>query len=170
MKTLIAFVAGLIAGPLLLIVAGMLGWLGSTATASPPGWENELGEKLLDTALEHRASGLRNPIRADDTAALAQGEQIYGDNCSGCHGDSSGPSKWGTTGFYPRVPQFFQAPAEEHEHLTPEEAYTAVHDGIRYTGMGAWSGVMSENDMWKVANFVAGIHHHPRQAGSESAK
>ena len=49
------------------------------------------------------------------------------------------------------------------EHLTPEEAYTAVHDGIRYTGMGAWSGMMSEPDMWKVANFVANIHRLPPQ-------
>ena len=75
----------------------------------------------------------------------------------------TGPSKWGSGGFYPRVPQFFQASMEEHEHLTPEEAYTAVHDGIRYTGMGAWSGMMSEPDMWKVANFVANIHRLPPQ-------
>lgn len=170
MKTVIAFVAGLIAGPLLVIAAGMLGWLGSTATATPPGWENELGEKLLDTALEHRTSGLRNPIRANDAAALAAGQELYGDNCAGCHGDSSAPSKWGSTGFYPRVPQFFQATAEEHEHLTPEEAYTAVHDGIRYTGMGAWSAMMSEDDMWKVANFVASIHHHAPKTRTESAK
>lgn len=164
MKMLIAFVGGLVAGPLLLIGAGMLGWLGSTATATPPGWENELGEKLLDTALEHRTSGLRNPIKPGDAAALAAGQELYGDNCAGCHGDETAPSKWGTTGFYPRVPQFFQATAEEHEHLTPEEAYTAVHDGIRYTGMGAWSKMMSEQDIWKVANFVASIHHHQPQA------
>ncbi len=159
MKTLIAFVAGLIAGPLLLIVAGMLGWLGSTATANPPGWENELGEKLLDRALDHRASGLKNPIRAGDAAALAEGQQLYGDNCAGCHGDRTGPSKWGSTGFYPRVPQFWQVKQEELESLTPEEAYAAVHDGIRYTGMGAWSGIMKDDEMWKVANFVASIGH-----------
>jgi mono/diheme cytochrome c family protein len=169
MKTLIAFVAGLIAGPLLFILAGMLGWLGSTATANPPGWENELGERLLDTALEHRASGLKNPIATNDTAALAEGQQLYGDNCAGCHGDRTGPSKWGANGFYPRVPQFWQATAEEHEHLTPEQAYTAIHDGIRYTGMGAWAGMMKEDEMWKVANFVASIHHHPAEMkkGSE---
>ena len=163
MKTIIAFIAGLIAGPVLIILAGMLGWLGSTATATPPSWENELGERLLDTALEHRTSGLKNPIKPNDIAALAAGQELYGDNCAGCHGDVTGLSKWGSGGFYPRVPQFFQASMEEHEHLTPEEAYTAVHDGIRYTGMGAWSGMMSEPDMWKVANFVANIHRLPPQ-------
>ena len=170
MKMLLAFIAGLIATPLLIILAGMLGWLGSTATATPPAWENELGEKLLDTALEHRASGLTNPIRAGDAAALAEGQQLYSDNCAGCHGDRNGPSKWGSTGFYPRVPQFWQASAEEHEHLTPEEAYTTIRDGIRYTGMGAWSGIMKDDEMWKVANFVASIHHHPKQLQSSGGE
>lgn len=163
MKTLIAFVGGLIAAPILLVLAGLVGLLPSNSTSTPPGWENELGERLLDTALEHRTSGLKNPIKVSDTAALAQGMELYRDNCAGCHGDASGPSKWGTAGFYPRVPQFWQASMEEHEHLSPEEAYTAVHDGIRYTGMGAWTGMMSEQDMWKVANFVARIHHLPPQ-------
>src|SRR5690349_3281951 len=60
MKTLIAFVAGLVAGPVLLTLAGILGWLPSKATPAPPGWENGLGGKLLDSALEHRTSGLKN--------------------------------------------------------------------------------------------------------------
>jgi mono/diheme cytochrome c family protein len=163
---LIGFIAGLIAGPLLIIVTGMLGLLGSTATATAPGWENALGGKLLDRALEHRTSGLKNPIRANDTAALAEGQALYGDNCAGCHGDQAGPSKWGSMGFYPRVPQFWQLKENE---LTPEEAYAAIHDGIRYTGMGAWSGMMKEDEVWKVANFVASIHHRPAQAEPHSA-
>lgn len=154
MKTLIAFIAGLVASPILLIAIGLLGWLGSTATANPPGWENALGAKLLDTALEHRTSGLKNPIQANDNASLAEGKQLYRDNCAGCHGDQTGPSKWGSSGFYPRVPQFWQLKENE---LTPEEAYAAIHDGIRYTGMGAWSGMMKDDEMWKIANFVAQI-------------
>jgi mono/diheme cytochrome c family protein len=161
MKTLIAFIAGLIAGPVLLIVAGLVGFIPSKSTSAPPGWENELGEKLLDTALEHRSSGLRNPVRPSDAAALAAGMELYSDNCAGCHGDSTGPSPWGSKNFYPRVPQFWQFAGEEQERVTPEEAYAAIHDGIRYTGMGAWSGMMKEDDMWKVANFIARIHDLP---------
>lgn len=40
---------------------------------------------------------------------------------------------------------------------TPNEAYGASHDGIRYSAMGAWRDMMNELDMWKLANFVASI-------------
>ncbi|HEX6660363.1 MAG TPA: cytochrome c [Sphingomicrobium sp.] len=155
MKTIVTFVAGMIAGPVLLILAGLLGWLGSTGTGNPPQWEASLGDRLLDTALEKRSADLKNPIKADDKAALAAGAKIYADSCAGCHGDAKGPSNWGSKGFYPRVPQFFQ---QDYENLTPEEAYAAIHDGIRYSGMGAWTGMMKDDEMWKVANFVSRLH------------
>jgi hypothetical protein len=66
---------------------------------------------------------------------------------------TKGPSQWGSKGFYPRAPQFFQ----EGTDVGPEEAYAAIHDGIRYSGMGAWRDLMKEGDMWKVANFVAQV-------------
>lgn len=155
MKTLIAFIAGLIAAPLLLVVVGMFGWLGSSGTGNPPGWEVSLGDRLLDEALEKRSKGLMNPIKANDAAALVEGRGIYAKNCAGCHGGAKGPSNWGAGNFYPRVPQFWQLKESE---LTPEEAYAAIHDGIRYSGMGAWKGMMTDEDMWKTANFVARIH------------
>lgn len=80
MKVLIAFIAGLIAAPLLLVVAGLLGWLGSTGT-----WSPTLRKSLGDRRLE-------------------------------------------------RAPQFSQ---QADSDLTPVEAFAAIHDGIRYTGMGA---------------------------------
>jgi mono/diheme cytochrome c family protein len=155
MKVLIAFIAGLVAAPVLLVIAGMLGWLGSTGTSSPPGWEASLGDRLLETALEKRSSGLKNPIAANDAAALAAGQKLYALNCAGCHGSRSGPSAWGSKGFYPRAPQFWQ---QTESDLTPTEAFAAIHDGIRYTGMGAWKDLMKDEDMWRVANFVARIH------------
>jgi mono/diheme cytochrome c family protein len=83
---------------------------------------------------------------------------VYRENCAGCHGDARGPSRWGSGGFYPRVPQFWQ---EHHEHVTAPEAFVTVRDGIRYSGMGAWRGMLSDAEMWQVANFVSRIHNLP---------
>jgi mono/diheme cytochrome c family protein len=94
---------------------------------------------------------LSNPVAAGDKAALAAGAKIYANNCSGCHGDAKGPSDWGAKNFYPRAPQFFQ----EGSDVTPAEAFAAIHDGVRYSGMGAWRGQMKDDDIWKVANYVA---------------
>jgi mono/diheme cytochrome c family protein len=153
MKTLLAFIAGLIAAPLLFGIAAVAGRLPSNATSNPSKWEMDMGMRALDASLEKRASGLKNPIPAGDTAALAAGQKLYGQNCAGCHGDAKAPSLWGSKGFYPRAPQFFQ----EGSDVGPEEAFAAIHDGVRYSGMGAWKDLMKDDDMWKVANFVAQV-------------
>lgn len=153
MKILIAFVVGLIAAPLLFALGGIAGLLPSNATSEPPKWESSIGMRALDASLEKRSGGLKNPIAANDSAALAAGMKIYGQNCAGCHGDSKGPSAWGAQGLYPRAPQFFQYGSD----VTPPEAYAAIRDGVRYSGMGAWKGQLKDDDMWKVANFIASL-------------
>jgi mono/diheme cytochrome c family protein len=159
MKTLIAFIVGLITTPILFALAGVLGWLPSDSAAAPPGWESKFGMRALDASLEKRSDGLKNPVAASDSAALAEGRKIYDDNCAGCHGGSKGPSTFGG-GFYPRVPQFFQEGAD----VNPNEAYAAIHDGIRYSGMPAWRTQLTEQQMWQVANFVA----HVRAPGGKT--
>lgn len=154
MKMIIGFIVGLIVAPLAFAGAAMVGWLPSDAASEPPNWESSVAMRALDASLEKRSDGLRNPIAANDPASLAAGQKIYGDNCAGCHGDAKGPSSWGAKGLYPRAPQFFQGGSD----VTPPEAFAAVHDGIRYSGMGAWRGQLKEDDMWKVANFIASLH------------
>lgn len=153
MKTLIAFIVGLIATPIVVSLVAVAGWLPSNSTSDPPRWESSVGMRALDASLEKRSSGLKNPIAENNSAALAAGRKIYADNCAGCHGSAKGPSDWGAKAFYPRAPQFFQ----EGSDVSPPEAYAAIHDGIRYSGMGGWRDLMKEGDMWKVATFAANI-------------
>lgn len=151
MKSLVVFIIGLVLVPVLLAIAGIMGRLPSDATSEPPKWESSAGMRALDASLEKRSKGLSSPIAANDPAALAAGGKIYANNCAGCHGSAKGPSDWGAKNFYPRAPQFLQ----EGSDVSPSEAFAAIHDGIRYSGMGAWRGQMKDEDMWKVANFVA---------------
>ena len=155
---LAAFILGLIFLPGLLLLLALTGMLPSDSVSAPPGWEAGLGEEALEASLERRAAGLVNPVAPGDEAALAAGMQLYRENCAGCHGGARGPSAWGSGNFYPRVPQFWQ---EHHEHVTPAEAFVAVRDGIRYSGMGAWRGMLTEPEMWQVANFVSRMHDLP---------
>lgn len=153
MKMLIAFIIGLIATPILFGLTAILGWLPSDAASNPPGWESSMGMRALDASLEKRSDGLKNPVATNDSAALAAGAKVYGNGCDGCHGSAKGPSEWGAKGLYPRAPQFFQ----EGTDVNPKEAYAAIRDGIRYSGMGAWRGQLNDDQIWKVANYVASI-------------
>jgi cytochrome c oxidase cbb3-type subunit 3 len=153
MKIVIAFIVGLIAAPILFVLVGIAGMLPTEATSSPSKWESSIAMRALDASLEKRSSGAANPIAANDSAALAAGKTIFDDNCAGCHGSAKGPSGWGASGLYPRAPQFFQQGTD----VSPTEAYAAIRDGVRYTGMGAWRGQLNDDQMWKVANYVASI-------------
>ena len=39
--------------------------------------------------------------------------------------------------------------------------FVAIKDGIRYSGMGAWDGMMSDEEIWKVATFLEHIGSLP---------
>jgi mono/diheme cytochrome c family protein len=151
------FVLGLLALPVGVVLLAWNGWLPSDALSRPPLWEAAIGQHALGASLAGRAKGLRNPVGANDSAALFAGMKVFRDNCAGCHGGAGTDSRWGTGNFYPRVPQFWRT----DERLPAEEAYVAVHDGIRYSGMGGWNGTLKERQIWEVANFVSRMHHLP---------
>src|ERR1041385_4654005 len=122
MKTrLVAFIIGLALLPIGALLVTWLGWWPTRATASPPTWARAFAQAALRSSVAKRARGITNPIPVSDETLLA-GMKIYRMNCAGCHGDLGQPSHWGTTGFYPRVPQFADAPSR----LSPPEMFFVI--------------------------------------------
>ena len=115
------------------------------------------GPAALAAYLEGRAAGLANPIPESDESALLAGIRIYRANCAGCHGGLRGMSEWGSTGFIPPAPQFWQEPVA----VTPPQAFVAIRDGIPNSGMASWRSLLSEAEMWQAANFVSRMHALP---------
>jgi mono/diheme cytochrome c family protein len=135
-----AFLGCLLLGALLIpvvaVIAFLLGWFPIAATSDPPCWETFLARRAFAASVARQAK-LENPIQPS-SSNVRLGLKIYRDNCSGCHGDTGKPSQWGTAGFYPRVPQF-----DSEVPLKPDwQMFWVVKHGIRYTGMGAWEGMM----------------------------
>ena len=157
MKTrILAFIIGLASLPIGALLVIWLGWWPTRATSSPPTWEQAFAQSALRSSVARRARGITNPIPVSDETLLA-GMKTYRMNCAGCHGDFGQPSHWGTTGFYPRVPQFAAAPSR----LAPPEMFFVVKNGIRYSGMGAWDGMLSDDEIWKVVSFLSHIQSLP---------
>ena len=160
------FLYGLLSGAcltvLLATVVFALGWVPLSATANPPRWESFLGRRALAASLARQAPRLQNPI-APTSGNLKSGLEIYRDNCSGCHGDSDKSSHWGTTAFYPRVPQFYAEPPFKPDW----QMYWIVKRGVRYTGMGGWEGEMADDDIWKVVLFLSHVKNLPPDVETE---
>ena len=115
-----------------------------------------MNQSILQASLSRQAKGLINPVQSSNDVLLG-GMKIFKMNCAGCHGQAANPSQWGTKGFYPRGPQFAEKPAP----LSAPEMFVAIKYGIRYSGMGAWDGMMPDEDIWKVATFLEHIGSLP---------
>ena len=141
---------------LVVAISARLGWWPVSATAMPSQWESAFGQATLQASLSRQARGLTNPIQPSKEVLIA-GLKTFKINCAGCHGSRGQPSQWGTRNFYPRVPQF----ADNPPHLSAPQMFVAVKHGIRYSGMGAWDGMMSDEEIWKVATFLEHIGSLP---------
>ena len=160
------FVFGLLVGVFgtLMVAAVVLGfgWIPVVATSDPPHWETALGSRALDSAIARQAPKLQNPVPPTNDN-LRLGLKLYRDGCSGCHGDPANSSRWGTTGFYPRVPQF----DAKHPRKPEWQLFWIVKHGVRYTGMGAWESLMSDEKIWAVVGFLSHLHNLPTEVEAE---
>ena len=143
-------------------ISARLGWWPVSATPVPPQWESSFGQATLQATLSRQARGLTNPIQPSNEV-LTTGLKIFKMNCAGCHGSPGQPSQWGTRNFYPRVPQF----ADNQSHLSAPEMFVATKYGIRYSGMGAWNGMLSDEEIWKVATFLEHIGSLPPEVEAD---
>jgi hypothetical protein len=92
------------------------------------------------------------------------GMKFYRDGCAGCHGDADNPSVSVTRSFYPRVSQFGVDPPQVGSEC---QAFWILKNGVRYTGMGDWSGLASDDELWKVSLFLSRIESLPLTVATE---
>ncbi|HJT46320.1 MAG TPA: c-type cytochrome [Chthoniobacterales bacterium] len=147
---------------LVLVTIARLGYWPVNATAVPSGVEWRINQSILQASLNRQAQGLTNPVQPTSDV-LRAGMKIFKMNCAGCHGQAGQPSQWGTKGFYPRVPQFGDQPPP----LSGPQMFIAIKRGIRYTGMGAWDGMLSDDDIWKVSTFLEHIGSLPPEVQAD---
>jgi mono/diheme cytochrome c family protein len=88
--------------------------------------------------------------------------KIFREGCAGCDGDGLNRSTWGTTSFFPRVPQF----ATEPPNRPDWQIYWIVRNGIRNTGMGAWKQLLTDDQIWQVTGFVSHINSLPEDVST----
>jgi mono/diheme cytochrome c family protein len=160
----LGFFLGVLTPALVFLFAAMIGAFKIKADAPPLRIESRLA-KLAFNASIRRIPAEQNPYRVDD-AFLLEGLKLFQSGCAGCHGEYAKRSDWGSRHFYPPAPQFGEAPPR----LTEFEIFYIVQHGIRYSGMGGWSGLMNKEQTWKVASFLSRLDTLPPQVEEEWRK
>jgi mono/diheme cytochrome c family protein len=154
------FLFGAVTAIVLLALGGLgfalLGLINTDADQAPSHTEAWLASQAMDASMQRRAPHDNNPVPATD-ANLIDGMKLYTMDCAGCHGGlDRKPSPFGAS-FYPPVPQLILEPLDDPEwHI----AY-AVRHGVRNTGMPAWKGSITDEEIWKITAFLSRIEKLP---------
>ena len=156
------FLLGIILGVVLVPVAA-LAWLHfgrvPVAVTDPPlPQERLLTHNALDARIDREL--IKTPPIQPDEANLVAGAAIYRDECASCHGYRGKPSPFGAH-MYPDAPPLWEMHHHGSETMMgvtddpPGETYWKVANGIRLSGMPAFSHVLNQTEMWQVSQLLA---------------
>lgn len=163
------FILGVVVTLLVLILGGlaiaMLGMIPTNADTSVPHWEHRIANGAMDASMERHAPRVSNPVPPTDEN-LIDGMKIYTMNCAVCHGALDKKPSPLAHSLYPPVPQVILHPMDDPDW----HVYYAIRTGIRYTGMPAWNGTLSEQDMWKVTALLTRLQKLPPAVQEEWKK
>jgi thiosulfate dehydrogenase len=156
---LTGLIIGLIAVPIFAFLYMYLGYA-PVATAAPPfPFERKLTSMALKARIDKDAP--QQPAIPVNEENLMAGARTYREYCAVCHGLPGQPKTATAQGEYPPPPQLFQGHGVTDD--PPGETYWKVTNGIRLTGMPAYSA-LSDTERWQVSVMLANADKLPPQA------
>ncbi|MEO8095940.1 MAG: cytochrome c, partial [Pseudolysinimonas sp.] len=91
---------------------------------------------------------------------LTTGATEYEEHCAFCHGGAKAKISPMRDKFSPPVPQLLdRIPHDDDAWL-----FWVTKHGVRMTGMPAWGGVMSDDEIWKIVSFIKNSDRLPPEA------
>src|SRR5262249_10831019 len=129
---------------------------GLSARAVPSRLEATLARRARHLSIPADARKLTSPIAATPQN-LHQRRLHFADHCWVCHGNDGGGQTMFGLGLYPKPPDLRSA---ETQRLSDGELFWIIENGVRFTGMPAFSGHGgAEEDSWRLVNFIRHLPH-----------
>ncbi|UWZ85238.1 cytochrome c [Occallatibacter riparius] len=135
---------------------------GCSANKKPTKLETALANAAKDVVIPLEAKGLKNPFPASE-ANIQAGKQIYLQQCALCHAaDGHAETKLGLAMYPPAM----DLNSPHVQRWSDAELLWITQNGVRLTGMPAWQTIMSQDDTWKVVDFIRAL---PKEASIRAA-
>ena len=138
------------------VVGGLLAYSvarrGLSTRTEPSSVEASLARGMRRLATSSTVRSMANPVEPTP-AVLQDARAHFADHCAVCHANNgSGDTAIGRS-LYPRAPDMR---AEATQALTDGELFSIIENGIRLTGMPAWSTGTPEGERasWALVHFV----------------
>jgi mono/diheme cytochrome c family protein len=145
---------------LIVAVAASILHHGLSARAQPTGVEEFIARYLWHLSIPAGARATPNPVAAT-LENLKDARLHFADHCALCHGnDGSGDALFGR-GLYPKPPDLRQAGTQDR---SDGELFWIIENGVRFTGMPAFSDHRMPEESWKLVHF---IRHLPQLTAEE---
>jgi mono/diheme cytochrome c family protein len=152
------------------LVAAILGLLasfaarilhdGMSARATPGKLEEYLARHAWRLSVPASARNTPNPV-PPSAESLRHARLHFADHCAVCHGnDGSGDTAF-AHGLYPKPPDLRKT---ETQSRSDGELFWIIENGVRFTGMPAFSSPGMQQDSWKLVQFV---RHLPQLTAEE---
>ncbi len=124
---------------------------------NPPSYlERTLAGRAMDEYADRHKPAGDNPIPATATN-LTDGAKQYEEHCALCHGGAKAKISQLQNQFSPPAPQLIN----RIPHDPPSWIFWVTKHGVRMTGMPAWSGILSDDDIWKIVAFIKNSNKLP---------
>ncbi len=131
------------------LVVTRLGLMPVSADGTHSRLEARIMPAVLHASIVRHASGETNPVALNEDH-LKAGVDTYKAMCARCHSTPEGnPSVYGQS-FYPPAPQL---PTGMYSY-TDAQLFWVIKHGIRNTGMPAWGGMLSDDEIWQLVSLL----------------
>lgn len=100
-------------------------------------------------------------------ASIAEGDKLFGTDCSECHGDSGRKPTDAGRWMYPRAADIGSAEVQKY---SDRELFWIVKNGIRLSGMPAFGRVESDEHIWNLVHFLRTLPESAHRTGAPSKK
>ena len=133
---------------------------GLSARTHPSKLEEWLARNMWHLSIPSSAKTAPNPMPATPEnlkIALVH----FADHCAVCHGNDGSADALFGRGLYPKPPDLREA---ETQKRSDGELFWIIENGVRFTGMPAFSSHGMDQDSWKLVHF---IRHLPQLTPEE---
>jgi mono/diheme cytochrome c family protein len=142
----VALVVAIVIGGVVAVETGSYDVRASTPHLAPVAWA---AHTTMIRAAQRDSATVRPPPMLTPAQTL-DGARLYDQDCVGCHGAPGVARDHWTDGMTPSPPYLVDAP----RHWTKAELYWIVSNGVKMTGMPAWSAVHSPDQIWDIVAFL----------------
>jgi mono/diheme cytochrome c family protein len=133
---------------------------GFSALATPSAIEELAATTARKLAVPSAYRQLRNPI-VPSTENIRGGMEHFSYHCAACHSDDGGGHTVFGKGLYPKPPDLRAAGTQ---NKSDGELYYTIDNGVRLSGMPAFSGTHTAAQTWRLVLF---IRHLPQITAEE---